>query len=381
MQLVDTPDLKQLTVSVKDAARGLGFTAVGIASAKKTDDGQALRKWIAQGYQADMQWMENPEVREDPTMVLQGARSVVVVGWNYYSRAEEPKAGEGRIARYALGQDYHRFLKKKLKKLLAAIQAMVPCSGRLAVDAFPLLERAFAQRAGIGWIGKHSCLIAPHGSSWLLLAEVILDIDLEHDQPHPNRCGTCSRCIPACPTNAITAPGVIDSNRCIAYLTVEAKGAIPRELRPLMGDWLFGCDLCQEACPWDTFAEPARDFPQRLSSVMAAVEFLTLTDEAFRARFSGTPLMRAGRICMARNAAIVLGNTRPLEARAALERALADSSPLVRGHAAWALGRYGAGEPLRSRLDVETDSSVREELELARLDAVAVTCAIPPVSV
>lgn len=354
-----------LAARIKAEARGLGFAAVGIASAAKAPEGQRLREWLARGYEAQMSWMNNPEVREDPSVLLPGARSVVVAGLNTWSPPEEPGDGEGRIARYAQGPDYHRLIKKKLLRLLRLVQSLAPCAGRVTVDAHPLLERAFAQRAGLGWIGKHGCLIAPAGASWLLLGEVILDCELPPDAPQPNRCGTCGRCAPSCPTGAIVAPGLIDANRCIAYLTIEHRGPIARELRPLIGSWLFGCDLCQEACPWDRFSVPAVDFGGRVPAVASAESFLAHDDGSFRAAYAGTSLMRAGRERMARNAAIVLGNLRPSHGREALAAALDDASPLVRGHAVWALGRYGEATVLRSRLAVEADAFVREELAVA----------------
>lgn len=375
----------ELTQRVKTAALDLGFAAVGIASAERAAEGQRLREWLARGFHADMAWMENPGVREAPAVLFPGARSVVVAGFNTWSPAVAPRAGEGRIARYALGPDYHRLLKKKLLRLLRALQALVPCGGRVTVDAHPLLERAFAQRAGLGWIGKHGCLITPGAASWLLLGEVIVDCDLTPDAPHANRCGSCSRCAPSCPTGAIVEPGLIDANRCIAYLTIEHRGPIARPLRPLIGNWLFGCDLCQEACPWDRFAgggvsgssaaagpaatsrgtQPANGFAGRVPATIRAVEFLAHDEASFRAAYAGTSLMRTGRDRMARNAAIVLGNLRPPEALPSLVTALGDGSALVRGHAAWALGRYGAREVLTTRLAVEGDASVREEITAA----------------
>jgi len=355
----------ELAERIKAEARGLGFAAVGIASAAKAPEGARLREWLASGYQAQMAWMNNPAVREDPSVLLPGARSVVVAGLNTWSPSVAPGDGEGRIARYALGPDYHRLIKKKLLRLLRLVQALAPCTGRVTVDAHPLLERAFAQRAGLGWIGKHGCLIAPAGASWLLLGEVILDCELPADAPQPNRCGTCGRCAPSCPTGAIVAPGLIDANRCIAYLTIEHRGAIDRNLRPLIGSWLFGCDLCQEACPWDRFSVPAAGFAGRVPAVARAEAFLAHDEDSFRAAYAGTSLMRAGRERMARNAAIVLGNLRPTDGRDVLAAALDHVSPLVRGHAAWALGRYGAAAILRARLVVESDAFVREELAAA----------------
>ena len=339
---------------------------MGLASARKADEGRALREWLGHGYQAGMSWMDNAEVREDPARLLPGARSVVVVGLNCFAGARVPPGpGEGRIARYALLPDYHGLVKKGISRLLDAIRACTPCRGAAFVDAAPILERAYARRAGIGWIGKNACLIAPRFASWLLLGELILDLELDYDEPLPNRCGTCRRCLDACPTGAIVAPGVVDANRCIAYLTIEHRGAIPRDLRTAVGEWLFGCELCQEACPWIRFARRTRNEASRLPDAWPAAGLLAMPEGDFRAAFAGTPLFRTGRARMARNAAVVLGNTREASGGAALDMALADSDAIVRGHAAWALGRHGARESLGERLATEDDPVVMEEIRLA----------------
>jgi epoxyqueuosine reductase len=234
-----------------------------------------------------------------------------------------------------------------LARLLERLRSVVPCRGVIAVDAEPVLERALARRAGLGWAGGSSCLVTEAHGPWLILGELLVDVELAPAEPGPSRCGTCARCAAACPTGAIVSPGVVDAGRCVAYLTIEHRGSIPRELRPGLGRWLFGCDACQEACPWGRFAR-AEAGPAVLATVLDAAGFLALDDAGFRAAYRGTALMRAGRTRMARNAAVVLGNLGDPAAAGALTAALRDPEPVVRGHAAWALGRLGVQEELAS---------------------------------
>lgn len=327
-----------------------------------------LRRWLALGYQAGMGWMEDAAAREDPRTLLPEARSVIVAGLGYYRAAADPGPGEGRIARYALGPDYHDLIKGKLDRLLGAVRALVPCQGVVAVDKRPLLERALGRRAGIGWFGRHGGLVTERFASWLLLGELLVDIDLEPDEPRPARCGKCDRCRRACPTGAIVAPGLVDAGRCIAYLTVENRGGIPRELRGAVGEWLFGCDRCQEACPWNRFVVEAPGAPERQGGTVGAAEIVGLSERAFRSRFAGTAVLRARRAGLARNAAVVAGNRRTPAGRAALEKAAGDANPVVRGHVAWALGRYGAKPVLERWLGEERNPDVREEIRLALAD-------------
>ncbi len=331
----------ELAGRIRAAARARGFAECGIASAAPTSDGARLRAWLAAGMHGGMGWMGNADVREDPARLLPGARTVVVCAWPSRAPDAAPVAGHGRVASYARFPDYHARMGAALTALLADIRALVPCAGRTIVDAQPLLERSYARRAGVGWAGRSSMLISPRHGPWLMLGEVILDCDLPADDPAPDRCGTCTRCQGACPTGAITAPGIVDATRCIAYLTIEHKGAIPEALRASMGTWLFGCDACLTACPWDRFATP--DDAAAPGSLDAA-EVLGLTDEAFKRKFAGTPILRTGRARLARNAAVVLGNLGDPAAAPALTRALSDPDPLVAEHAAWALGRLRAAE-------------------------------------
>ncbi len=282
----------------------------------------------------------------------------------------------GKIARYARGDDYHDVMKEKLQALLRFIRdrAGRPVEGRVYVDTGPVLEREFAVRAGLGWFGKHTNLIHKRVGSWLLIGEILLDIELEQDLPASDHCGTCTRCIEACPTEAIVEPYVVDSRRCISYHTIELKGAIPLEYRAAMGDRVFGCDDCQDVCPWN------RRAPETGHSAFVArpwnekpdlIEMLGWTPEDFRTRFRGSPVKRTKRRGLLRNAAVALGNTKDPEAIPALADALRDDEPLVRGHAAWALGNVGgvrALEALEEARITEEDPGVIEEIDRARAE-------------
>lgn len=294
-----------------------------------------------------MEWMgRGEEKRCDPQMVLPGARSVIVVALNYWQgfRAEastqtmEPGAAQGRIARYAWGEDYHDLMLSRLKEL----DAFLALSGgvqKYYVDTGPVLERDHAAEAGIGWHGKSTMLIDAQMGTWFFLGEIFTTLVLPPDPAQPGRCGSCDRCLTACPTGAITSPHRLDARRCISYLTIEHKGAIPLELRPLIGDRIYGCDDCLEACPWNRFASVSREasFAARPATAVALREFLGLTDETFRALFRGSPIKRIKRRGFLRNVCVALGNVGDEGDLPALIIAAQDSEPLVAEHAAWAI--------------------------------------------
>jgi len=307
------------TAQIKQAARDLGFNLVGITTAAPPPHIAAYRQWIADGCHGDMTWMaRNPDRRTDLQQILPGARSVIVVGMNYCPSAPTPQ-----IARYAqLPGDYHDTMGQKLAQLAQLVD------GLWYVDTGPILERDLAQRAGLGWIGKHTNLLSRQLGNWLLLGEVITRLELEPDPPETGHCGTCTRCIDICPTRAITAPYRLDARRCISYLTIELKGSIPVELRPLIGDHLFGCDDCLMVCPWNRFARPAITARQ----LPPLTDMLTWTDQQFADHFRGTPIYRLKRARWLRNLCIVLGN----QHNPAVACALNDPDPLVREHAQWA---------------------------------------------
>jgi epoxyqueuosine reductase len=338
---------------IKTAARQLGFEVVGITSIEPLlEDEARYLGWRDGGYAAGMDYMtRRPELLARPAGLAAWARSIVTVAVNYY--ADEPvfdhRGRYGRVARYAWGRDYHDVVKPRLNALAAEIEraAGKPTRSRSFVDAVPLLERAVAASAGLGFFGKNTNLLQARAGSWYFLAEILLDIELAPEPgPRPQvSCGTCSRCIDACPTNAFAGPYVLDSRRCISYLTIENKEEIPRELREGVGEWIFGCDVCQDVCPFNRFSSettwqelrPEAGAGQRLD----LAEVLSISrDEEFRARYDGTPLLRPKRRGLLRNAAVVAANigcTRAVPSLAA--RVTADPEPLIRGHALWALGR------------------------------------------
>jgi epoxyqueuosine reductase len=340
---------------IKQWARALGFELAGIAAATPADSFDRLRDWLDQGCAGAMGYLHrHAEARRHPSSILPEVRSVVMVGMNY--KPEEGPAGgasppvPGRVARYARGDDYHDVLWERLNRLLVRIQQDVPgCRGRGVVDTAPLLERDFARRAGLGWFGKNTMLLNKHLGSYFFLGALLLDLELRPDPAHDtSHCGRCTACLDACPTQAFSGPGWLDARRCISYLTIELKGSVPPELREPLGDWLFGCDVCQEVCPWNHKApagtEPALQ-PRPDLEAADPVELLGLSEAEFRKRFRGTALMRSKRRGLLRNAAIVLGNQGGPEVLPALRQALTDLEALVREAAAWAIERIQARHP------------------------------------
>jgi epoxyqueuosine reductase len=362
-------------------ATALGFDLVGMTSAAPLEQGGRLRAWVAQGFAGEMGYMSRDvEKRVDPSRVLPEVRSIIVLGINYYTSPSMPEAapGCGWLSRYAWGQDYHTVLGDKLKALVAFIRELegTDVQARWYVDTGPILERELAWRAGLGWPGKNANLINRHLGSWLFLGAILLDRELVYDAPATAHCGTCTRCLVACPTGALVAPGVLDARRCISYLTIELRGPIPRELRPLMGTHIFGCDICQAVCPWNRKAPVTSDAAFLPRAGFAAIELmplLRLSEDDFRARFRGSPVTRAKRRGLLRNVAVALGNLRDPRALAALEAVLHDTEPLIRRHAAWALGRIGGNRArhiLHDVLKTERDADVREEITSALAEVV-----------
>jgi epoxyqueuosine reductase len=354
--------MRSLETAIKEQAHALGFELAGIAAATPADGFDRLRDWIDRGYEGEMEYMRRHEqARRHPASILPEVRSVAMVGMNYNrvpaSGGREPPDPDenqwfdapwsprhGRVARYARGSDYHHVLWRKLRQLLAWIQEQAPgCRGRGVVDTAPLLERDFARRAGLGWFGKNTMLLNKRFGSYFFLGALLLDLELCPDPPHEaTHCGTCTACLDSCPTHAFPAPGVLDSRRCISYLTIELRGPVPDELRPALGDWVFGCDVCQEVCPWNRKAPTARESsfaPRSDLDPVDLIELLGLSEDAFRQRFHETALMRAKRRGLLRNAALVLGNRGDSTALPALRKALEDPDPLIREAAQWAIER------------------------------------------
>jgi epoxyqueuosine reductase len=326
------------------AARRLGFVLAGIAAATSADDFENYRAWLDEGHAGEMAYLhKHAEARRHPSGVFPQVRSVLMVGTSY-APAEEAKPGLGRVALYAQGADYHAVLRARLKELGRWLAERRPgCRGRVAVDTAPLLERGFARRAGLGWVGKNTLLIHPRQGSWIVLGALLLDVELVASEPFDSfHCGTCRACLDACPTQAFDGPGKLDARKCISYQTIERKGSLEEPWRIAIGDWLFGCDVCQEVCPWNRKAPPGHDSlaPRADLVTLDARELLGLDAERFRLKFEGTAMYpRPGRRVVLRNAALVLGNTGGADALPALRAASDDPEPIVREAALWAIGR------------------------------------------
>jgi len=310
--VVTTPSDR--SADIKRKARDLGFTHVGIASAQGLEpEGALLREWLDRGYHAGMAWMtRDPHRRSDPREVMPGARSVIAVAMNYFSPEQHSSAREhGKISRYAWGEDYHDILERRLALLEEELRVLFPdARTRRYVDTGPVMDKAWAVRAGIGWLGKHSNVITRDLGSWVFLGEILTTVEFEYDRPIADFCGTCTACIEACPTGAIVEPYVVDANRCISYLTIEHRGEdIPGATQWDFQNWVFGCDVCQDVCPWNSFSEESTEpaFSPREGNLRPGLRALTeITDEAFRERFRKSPVKRCKPSGMRRNARTVL---------------------------------------------------------------------------
>ena len=377
------------TLLVKEYAREVGFDLVRITSAEEfAQDRELALERIRDGLMDGLPWYNPARVSRGsrPGELLPGARSIICLGLNYYpDYPDEPQESDcpdaapagtvagpaltARIARYARGRDYHKVIKQRMRAYVAGLAGRLgtEIAARWYVDDGPMLDRAAAARAGLGWFGKNTNILTTELGSWVFLGQVITDLELQPDMPLQKSCGSCVRCIDACPTGAIVAPYVIDNSRCISHLTIENRGPIPRQLRPLMLNWVFGCDICQEVCPVNRKAQPTAEplFGNRELGVVDLVELLEMSEAAFRERFRGTPILRAKRVGLQRNAAVALGNLKNPAAVPALAQALRHGEPLVRSHAAWALGEIG-NEPARAALEqalgIETDPEVVAEI-------------------
>jgi epoxyqueuosine reductase len=369
-------DTGELTGGLRRRAADLGFSMCGISPAVAPPGAARFDEWLAAGYAGQMHYLaDRRQAYSHPRHVLEAARSIVMLAMNYRTaEPAQPRPGEGRVSRYAWGDaDYHDVIRERLNQLAEFLRECVPSAqARGVVDTAPLLEREFAQLAGLGWIGKNTLLLHRDHGSWFFLAALITDVELTYDQTYEaDHCGTCRACLDACPTNAFPQPYVLDSTRCISYLTIELRDAIPVELRDGVGEWVFGCDVCQDVCPWNSRAPQSREaafVPRDNNNPIDLIALFDLDDAAFRERFRHTPLWRPKRRGMLRNAAIVLGNRPTPAAIPALIRGLDDDEPLVRGACAWALGRYVTKEARRaltSRLAIEDEHVVIAEITAA----------------
>jgi epoxyqueuosine reductase len=368
-----------LTERVRTRAAELGFALCGFTTCEPPAHRATYQAWLSAAHHGEMAYLATEgarSVRADPHRLMPSCRTIIVLGCLYSPPLAAPQDPlGGRIAAYAVGEDYHVILPARARALAEFIIAQVdaPVQWRAVSDTAPLLEREAGQRAGLGWIGKNGMLISPQRGSYFVLAELLLDLDLPPDAPfEADRCGSCRRCLEACPTQCILPDRTLDATRCVSYLTIEQRGDIPEALRPAIGRWAFGCDICQEVCPWN--ARPA--LPASLSPLDSRPHFplldmgaeLLADEETLAARFRRSPLRRAKRAGWKRNLIVALGNTGSAQALPALQRALADADPRLRRHAAWALADVGgmsAEGALRAALEIEADSTVRAALQRA----------------
>jgi epoxyqueuosine reductase len=369
--------------AIRDKALATGFDAVGFAEAQLDAEARAgLAEFIARGYHGDMGWLAGTAARRgDPRALWPEVRSVVVLGVNYtpegdpLALAQTPDCGV--ISVYARGRDYHDTLKRRLRALAHWIEGRWPGALKLFVDTAPVMEKPLAERAGLGWQGKHTNLVSRQFGSWLFLGEIYLGLALEPDAAEGDHCGSCRRCLDVCPTAAFPAPHRLDARRCISYLTIEHKGMIPVELRPLLGNRIYGCDDCLAVCPWNKFARAATEpdfLPRAELTAPRLAELAALDDATFRKMFAGSPVKRTGRNRFVRNVLIAIGNAAPGEPAltAAACRCLDDASPLVRAAAVWAFMRLAPAQWIiqrPNRLAREEHPLVRAEWECAPSDA------------
>jgi epoxyqueuosine reductase len=359
--------------SLKSFAESLGFDGFGVASPQLGPAGERFGKWLDAGYDGEMSYIRRgEEKRKNPDLVLEGVKSILCFRTNYYTMEKDMSYVEHRdtadISIYALNKDYHDTITPRLRQMEEKIkQEFEGCRTRIYVDTGPILEKPLAQQAGLGWIGKHTNLLTQGSGSWYFLSEILTDVALPSSQPADDHCGTCRSCIDICPTDAIIAPYVLDSKRCISYLTIELKGVIPVEFRKAIGNRIYGCDDCQIVCPWNSYAvktgEP--DFQQK-QDTFKLTDLIQISQEVFSRRFKGSPIKRIKRRGLLRNVAVALGNSGNTQAIPILLKVLDDEEPLIRAHVVWALGELSGPEVLpaiREKLNNESEEIVLEELE------------------
>ncbi|MBF0279182.1 MAG: tRNA epoxyqueuosine(34) reductase QueG [SAR324 cluster bacterium] len=368
-----------LTQQIKKKALDLGFDLVSIIPVSPSTTIDVYANWLASGYAGEMSYLEKHyERKKDLQNVMPQTRSLISLAINYYTKhvfeAEKKDPSKGLFSSYAWGDDYHQIVREKLEQLRAFIQERMPVQGdsRVYVDTGPILEREYAVRGGLGWFGKNSMLINRQKGSWFFLAEILLSNVLEYDPVIVKEgCGSCTLCLDACPTNAIVLDGLVDARRCLSYLTIELKGSIPQEFRQAMGNIIFGCDICQDVCPWNIKATVSQvsAFRSRGENNMPnLIDLMSLSQTEFSRRFKNSPVKRSKRRGFLRNVAIALGNWGSPQAIPALKHGLSDEEPLIKIHSAWALGQIShpeAKQVLKAALEVEKEEEVIREIKEA----------------
>jgi epoxyqueuosine reductase len=371
MPKIDSSPLSKL---IREEGRRLGFSKMGFAPATVLPAAERFRSCLARGFHGEMAYIERQAAkREDPRTVFPGARSIIVTAMNYHTGgplSDDPL--RGRISRYSWGDDYHSTVMDRLERLLEFLRRCEPSAdGRCYVDTGPVMEKIWGAQTAIGWMGKHTNLIARSHGSWFFLGIILLNLELEYDRKEKDFCGKCTRCIGVCPTGAIVAPYLLDSRLCISYLTIELRGSIPRHLRPLIGNRIYGCDDCQEVCPWNRFAVKTSErefYPREENFMPELLSLVSMSPAQFSDRFKKSSVRRVKRDGFIRNVVVALGNSQRREVVPALGLALQDESPLVRSHAVWALGQIQVQEAiglLESARLKETNPDVLEEISLA----------------
>ena len=370
---MNVTEKKVVMASLKSFAESLGFDGFGVTSPQLGLAKKRFVDWLDAGYDGEMTYIKRgEEKRKNPDLVLQGVRSILCFRTNYFTIEKDMSYVEQRdnadISIYALNKDYHDNITSRLRQMEKKIQKEVEgCRTKIYVDTGPILEKPLAQQAGLGWIGKHTNLLTQGAGSWYFLSEILTDADLPLSQPAEDNCGTCRSCIDICPTNAIIAPYILDSRRCISYLTIELKGVIPVEYRKAIGNRVYGCDDCQIVCPWNSYAVKTDDpdFQQR-QDMIKLIDLIQMNQEMFSKRFKGSPIKRIKRRGLLRNVAIALGNSGNQQAVPILIKVLNDEEPLIRAHVVWALGELSGSKVLpviSKKLKNETETIVLEELK------------------
>ena len=369
---MNVTEKKEILASLKSFSESLGFDGFGVTNPQLGLAEKRFVHWLDAGYDGEMSYIKRgEEKRKNPGLILQGVRSILCFRTNYFTIEKDMSYVEQRdnadISIYALNKDYHDTITTRLRQMEKKIQMEIEgCQTKIYVDTGPILEKPLAQKAGLGWIGKHTNLLTQGAGSWYFLSEILTDADLPLSQPAEDNCGTCRSCIDICPTNAIIAPYILDSRRCISYLTIELKGVIPVEYRKAIGNRVYGCDDCQIVCPWNSYAVKTDDpdFQQR-QDMIKLIDLIQMNQEMFSKRFKGSPIKRIKRRGLLRNVAIALGNSGNQQAIPILIKVLNDEEPLIRAHVVWALGELSRSEIIpivREKLKNEREAIVLEEL-------------------